>query len=429
MMTRTFSLMPLFAVTGCIIGPRETNVGDQNNNLPVSGTHFTLECPQHAVGAFDSARSLISGQKLDCTAHVADRFGAPLAGVAVTFLAEAGRVRGLETSSVEGTVGAGYETGLPLPVDTDPMVFVWSPDIGCTASDKQLCTGQYLVPLWMEPQTWTTNPLSTLRLNNPVLDRNNLREPRRFDPVRRLPNNPTMSPVNNPRDNLVTLIAVTNGQEGFKDDNGNGTWDVDEMFTDTTEPFVDGNDNGTWDPGEQYVDTNTNGLWDGKNQRWDKDTKVWAQERILWTGAPALQDEMGAEPVVYATSAFTLACANQDAGAPCTQAGPTASGEIYIADPWFNAPARGSATDGCSVDAVQGSPVSMSVSYAGSATYPAGYRASVLVTDVRDPSAPGSTIPTRNPAVAFTRLVTCRFTASEAGQQTTVTLPLSGSVQ
>jgi len=429
--TRTLCLMPL-ALAGCFIAPRETELGDQTpKNLP-SAAHFTLECPKHAVGAFDSARSLITGQKLDCTAHAADRLGNPVAGVAVTIMVEAGRVGPLSMTSAEGEVAVAYETALPLPRETDPYPsgFQWNPDITCTAADKTLCNGQYLVPLWMEPQTWTSNPLGTLLMNNPAFDRNNLREPRRFDPIRRRADLPTQMPVNNPRDNLVTLIAVTRGHEAFTDTNNNGTFDNGETFIDLTEPFVDANDNGTWDVDEAYVDTNTNGTWDGKNVRWDADTKIWAQERILWTGAPAMQDTFAPEPVLFGPSQpVVLTCPNQTAGMPCTQAGPAATASLYIADPWFNTPARSSPSDGCSADAVASSPVAVTLTNAAGATYPAGFVATLTVTDVRNPSEPGTTIPTRNPPVQFTQPITCRFTGAEGGVVTTVPLMLTGTVQ
>ncbi|MBE4749672.1 hypothetical protein G4177_16025 [Corallococcus sp. ZKHCc1 1396] len=106
---------------------------------------------------------------------------------------------------------------------------------------------------------------------------------------------------NNPRDMLVTVIAVTPGEESFYDGSGasngskNGTWDPGEWFVDLPEPFVDSNDNGVRDNGEKFIDTERldcatgrrvapNGVWDGPNGCWDGDTQVWRSTHIVYSG-------------------------------------------------------------------------------------------------------------------------------------------------
>jgi hypothetical protein len=88
----------------------------------------------------------------------------------------------------------------------------------------------------------------------------------------------------NPRDGLVTIVAIVDGEEQFNDQNGNGEYDGGEPFVDATEPFVDENDNDKWDNGEPFVDTNSNGRWDPGNGVWDANTKIMAIYKILWTG-------------------------------------------------------------------------------------------------------------------------------------------------
>jgi hypothetical protein len=90
--------------------------------------------------------------------------------------------------------------------------------------------------------------------------------------------------VRNPRDGLVTLVAVVEAAEAFKDENGNGVFDTGEPFTDSPEPFVDVNDNGQADSDERFVDTDGNGVWDSGNQTYDTRAKVMAIFKILWTG-------------------------------------------------------------------------------------------------------------------------------------------------
>ncbi|MBK9519010.1 MAG: Ig-like domain-containing protein [Anaeromyxobacter sp.] len=109
--------------------------------------------------------------------------------------------------------------------------------------------------------------------------------------------------IHNPRDGLVTVIAVAQGEEGFFDaSNGcpaNGLYDapgsagcaLGERFVDLGEPFVDLNDNGVRDStssggefDEPYFDANNNGVWNGPNATWDRSTTIWAETRLLYTG-------------------------------------------------------------------------------------------------------------------------------------------------
>lgn len=87
----------------------------------------------------------------------------------------------------------------------------------------------------------------------------------------------------NPRDGLVTVIAHTDGEEWFSDDNSNGVRDPGEQFIDQGEPFVDSNDNDVRDPGETYIDHDQNGAWSGPNGQWDANAKIWTKTFVLYT--------------------------------------------------------------------------------------------------------------------------------------------------
>jgi len=95
------------------------------------------------------------------------------------------------------------------------------------------------------------------------------------------------SSVCNPRDGLVTLLAVVEGEEDWVDMNSNGVADSGE-YADLGEPFVDVNDDGTFNPGESYLDHNSNGRWDGPNGQYDELTVISKTHRIVWTGGPVL---------------------------------------------------------------------------------------------------------------------------------------------
>lgn len=88
----------------------------------------------------------------------------------------------------------------------------------------------------------------------------------------------------NPRDGVVTLVAITKGTESWIDSNQNGVRDSNEQHTPTVEPFLDTNDNGEYDPGEEYFDTNNDGEWTGDNGQFDGDTYIWTWTKVIWTG-------------------------------------------------------------------------------------------------------------------------------------------------
>jgi hypothetical protein len=90
--------------------------------------------------------------------------------------------------------------------------------------------------------------------------------------------------IHNPRDGLVTVISMANGEEGFVDLNGNGVYDPGEPYIDMGEPYIDANDNGRWDLGEFFVDYNRNGSYDGPNGTWDINTVIWVETRMLFSG-------------------------------------------------------------------------------------------------------------------------------------------------
>ena len=404
-----------------------------------SGKQFSFGCGPiagpgsggiHAIGAFDNSRHLIVGDAVECGAHVGDRNGDGIADVQVSFLAEAGAI-GPSDVSVSDLVGDAvilYKTSDPIPVATEPETFTWNP-VGLSDGDLDH-TGEFLVPLWMEPYTWTEDPRKVYVDGNgsiPLPTVYNLREPRRTDPIR-LKTDGT-HPVNNPRDNLVAMIAVTSGEEGFDDNNNNGTYDEGvDTFDDLTEPFVDSNDSGTWEDGERYIDTNGNQKWDGKNGRWDANTLIWRQERILWTGWPDTIDTLPTVPGVPdhksvlasiaplgvpAAMGIHLLCPAGPIGGSCSQA-KAVKAYAYIADPWFNTIAQTGDSDGCGTATSDMSPVNVNGDEGRGVrfTYPAGRALYFTISDVRDPKTPPiDQIPKRTP-VPFAASVVCEFTSA-----------------
>jgi adhesin/invasin len=126
-----------------------------------------------------------------------------------------------------------------------------------------------------------------------------------------------------PRTGMVTIIAVTQGEEGFIDANGNGLFDGPQEFDsslDTPEPFIDHvtlcieqlpdgttrpcqlppdpslprvfSGNGKFDPTdpfELFIDGNGNGAWDGPNGVWDANKSIFASTTVLFSGPTILR--------------------------------------------------------------------------------------------------------------------------------------------
>lgn len=400
-----------------------------------NGRQFTFQCGpvagsasggRHAIGAYSETRNMIAGVKLDCTAHTGDRNGDGVPSALVSFLTEAGTIGPTETSKTDviGNATILYKTSLPLPTEVAPDTFTWTPPV----DDSH--TGEYLAPLWMHPYEWVENPL-TFAATGPSSRVYTLREPRRTDPIRFRPDGSGRY-ENNPRDNLVTMIAITAGEEGFTDSNNNGRYDPPELFDDLPEPFVDANDNGTWDPEERFIDVDGDHNWTPKNGKWDASTLIWTQERILWTGLPTLEDQLLVVPgvanhrPVTATiqpASVTLRCPPGIAvGQACYQAQDSVTGAAvvvvttFLADPWFNSLARNSDGDGCVIGVSGKAPVELkSSTVSGQAfTYAAGEVLQFGVGDARDPNLPPiSQVPRRAVEIPFSLPIVCSYTATD----------------
>ncbi len=388
---------------------------------------LTFQCGQvageasggvHAIGAFDETRYLIAGVKVFCYAHVADRNGDGITGAQVSFITEAGTVgpSSVSETDVIGNAQILYKTSYPLPEDVQPGVWNW------VTNNDASHTGDYLAPLWMQPFYWTENPIRDFgSVINPQAPR---AEPRRVDPLR-------PGRVNNPRDNLVAMIAVTTGEEGYDDNNNNGQWDhidsnsngmVDEgelaePWIDLTEPFVDNNDNSTWDVNERFVDTNGDGKWTGKNNKFDASTLIWVQERILWTGwpHPADRTETSQNPTPVVRQL------DPPLGIPVNIPHKGSKSSLFLlADPWYNRIAQNDEGDGCSGGAI-GPVVVENLPKGVAFTYQAFSVERYVFRDVHDPQ---SEVPAFNPPLDFEVNANCRYTAAqESGHAVIVPAP------
>jgi hypothetical protein len=227
-----------------------------------NASHVSVDCTPKNVPAFLQNDCLYSyysgpGSQVTCTATLADVYGNTIAiPLNASFMTEAGKISAQATTDAAGVATAKLDVyGGTLPKD-----------VGSGAPGDPLYAG--------EPNLVFDDTCGTAR-------------------------------VHNPRDGLVTVIAMVRGQQGFIDVNGNGVYDgpnspnlqdpkyaayktAGEPYVDQGEPFVDYNDNGVRDDDEPYVDVNGNGHYDppGTDGAYKNDTVIWAETRIVYTGEP-----------------------------------------------------------------------------------------------------------------------------------------------
>jgi len=90
----------------------------------------------------------------------------------------------------------------------------------------------------------------------------------------------------NPRDNLVTIIAMVRGEEAFVDANLDGQYNAGELFVDQGDPFIDSNDNNAYDPATEprFCGGSSCATYHAPNGVWDSDRTIWAPTWVAFSG-------------------------------------------------------------------------------------------------------------------------------------------------
>lgn len=183
-----------------------------------SYAHFSL-----AADLLNISGNVWYGLQDTITAFLADRFGNIITSpVTVSFFTEGG---GIETGKVSAEMGQAsviLQTQEPMPRDVAPHV---------DEDDIFINVPSPLFPSYLSAC------------------------------VEKYGKGTRYMQIMNPRDEIVTVIAITKGEETFFDANGNGVYDEGEDFIDIGEPFIDANDNGIWDDDEPFTDTDGNGVF------------------------------------------------------------------------------------------------------------------------------------------------------------------------
>lgn len=195
----------------------------QAGNLPVDG-RFHLDCPYVNLGALRTPKPAIV---MDCAIAAQTTSGnvVPTNSLTLFFLAEAGVLTAEDDPwSEERVIRYSVQGGHAQPVDVEPV------------NGEPVRTG-------------------------------------------------SLGEERNPRDGVVTLLAIARGSEAWTDLNSNGVRDDSEPFTDTDEPFLDVDDDGVYTPGvDEYFDSNGDGSWTEKNGQHDADTFIGAVTKVIWSG-------------------------------------------------------------------------------------------------------------------------------------------------
>ncbi|MCU1277192.1 MAG: LigA, partial [bacterium] len=292
-----------------------------------SGAHISVDCTPKNIPALttqDCTSSQYFGKTITCTASLADRFNNVLGvGTLTTFNSEAG-------AAGPPAMTPSYDPAIPP-----------TGQLGLGHATDFVSVGGYALPVDVAAFPATTPP----------------------SPKTSFPAEYSLTYVDacgnrthNPRDGLSTIIASAVGEEGFVDgSNGcpaDGVYQgpsaggcgggKGENFIDSGEPFVDANDNGARDADEAYVDANNNGKHDPPNGVWDTNTVIWAQTRVLYSGAAAVGQVGGQEAF---SRFYTSTIGEPQSPAPTPPAsfalpvnGAGAYG-IYFVDGNFNPPA------------------------------------------------------------------------------------------
>jgi hypothetical protein len=254
-----------------------------------------------------------------CTVRLADRFGNRVGiPTIVNFATEAGTIAASVTTK-------GFDPKSPNDVNEGMATVTFSTDMGNGNS-----------PADVAPLTAVaTNPQYPWNL---AAD-----EPNGLDGQLTL----------NPRDQLVTIIAMTRGEEAFEDANHNGILDPGELFVDQGDPFVDVNDNSVYDSAVagglaevRFCGLNADcSIYRGPNGTWDADTILWKPTWVVFTGAGSAKTAPAgaAQPALDFTGAgspTSPACADYKDAFVASHS-PTVTAPIYVYDRWFNTPSAG----------------------------------------------------------------------------------------
>ncbi len=275
-----------------------------------SANGFYFHCANASLPVYTT---VLEYETTICTVRLADRFGNRVGiPTVVNFATEAGAIAASVTTK-------GFDPKTPDDVTEGTATVTFSTDMGngngpADVAPLAVTTGQYPWDLAFP-------------------------EPQRLDGQLTL----------NPRDQFVTIIAMTRGEEAFEDTNHNGVLDAGELFIDQGDPFVDVNDNNAYDGAVtgglaevRFCGLNADcSTYHPPNGQWDADTVIWKPTWVVFTAAgSASTAPAGTLEGATDFAAPSLSCADYKdafvAGHSSTITAP-----IFVYDRWLNTPSAG----------------------------------------------------------------------------------------
>ncbi|TMA29472.1 MAG: hypothetical protein E6J78_01625 [Deltaproteobacteria bacterium] len=257
-----------------------------------SASGFNFSCAKANLPVYTTTSFF---EKTECTVRLSDRYGNRVGiPTPVSFAAEAGSISA-------SAVTKAFDYNNPTDPDEGSVTVTFSSDMGNGFSPMDVA------PLAAAP---TQYPLPR---NNPEPSRTNGQL------------------TFNPRDQLVTLIAMVRGEEAFIDTNHNGVYDPTEIFVDQGDPYIDSNDNNVYDGAiePRFCGGASCAAYNGPNGVWDSDRTIWAPTWVVFSDAPS------AVPDPWAPSSCIDYSNNDIADAT------TASAAAKMIDSWLNTGALG----------------------------------------------------------------------------------------
>jgi len=207
-----------------------------------SASGFYFRCDRTNLPVYTTT---LQYETVTCTVRLSDRYGNRV-GIAtpVNFAAEAGAISASATTKP-------FDFANPTDPDEGSVSVTFSTDMGVGFSPAE------------------TTPFAA--------DPTQFPKPRLAEPS---------SGSNNPRDQLVTIIAMVSGEEAFVDANLDGQYNAGELFVDQGDPFIDSNDNNVYDGATEprFCGGASCATYHGPNGVWDANTVIWAPTWITFTG-------------------------------------------------------------------------------------------------------------------------------------------------
>jgi hypothetical protein len=272
-----------------------------------SASGFYFRCSKANLPVYTTVSQY---ETMTCTVRLSDRFGNRVGiPTPVNFATEAGSISA-------SAITKGFDLARPTDPDEGSVTVTFSSDMG---------NGN--TPADVDPLPADSSQFPFPRPGEPFVQAGSIKR--------------------NPRDQLVTIIAMTQGEEAFIDSNRNGILDNGEVFIDQGDPFIDANDDGVYNtvrPGGpwevRFCGSTTGGTcpaYQGPNGKWDAQTTIWKPTWVVFTGSGAASAVPAGGPAP--ASDFAFPCADFADSVRDGAHSPVISANVFVYDSWLNTPA------------------------------------------------------------------------------------------